>query len=571
MVINDYCYFIPLKPKGMRNVSRACIERSALVAPVKTKLAAFASAIGCSCEWTHSNVMICCPRTMGSRRRKAVALLVIIYVIASCGLLHFLLQMGKLRANEEEKTFGEDLYRNQRQEPAVTLNVSRLVSVASANTSHWASLLNSTSVSRIVPASSANTSRWASLLNSTSEETKEQDPRVLPKLQAPLSGRGYVVALGFWEQVLAATRNLLQMQCWASTLGSGVSVVQPLLLSNSSGLGLSFASDRTDVSRLGLDTLFNMTTWSQQWTGASPLAPLVSREDLISEISKFKKSVVLVELKYLPHRDAKCKFTWDVVHVMEGLKQYQNLNVARNVCINAQKAMSPSKFRSLVFGDLAPQDSLLIFQEWRGLSMMRVNIQIPSCTKQADRHHLHLSDQVWKDAKNYVNTHLGGIGQFISTSARFEKMDIKYGSWTLEHRQRQIKTLIPQALSDVRELQRKHSVKKVYLTYDYGKFGSRSFKDRHYYNLEDMLIKFQTDLYNGTVSFAEYEESLRALSYTHPAYVALVQMAVSSMGKCLVQIGWGHVISLTKELFMRTHQNPYCIKCLSAGGCQHIG
>ena len=79
--------------------------------------------------------MICCPRTMGSRRGKAVTLLVM-YVIGSCGLLHFLLQTGKLRANEEEKTSCEDLYRNQRQEPAVTLNVSRLVSVASANTSH---------------------------------------------------------------------------------------------------------------------------------------------------------------------------------------------------------------------------------------------------------------------------------------------------------------------------------------------------------------------------------------------------------------------------------------------------
>ena len=532
------------------------------------KPAAFAGQLSSeySCEWTHPEVMIRSPRTMGSRRRKAIGLTLLV-IFGSCGLLYLLLQMGNLRANEEEKTSCGYLCRNQRR-IAATLNVSRLAPVASANTSRWESLLNSTSVSPLAPAS---TSRSESLLNSASEETIQQDPQVLPKLQAPLSGRGYVVALGFWEQVLAATRNLLQMQCWARTLGSGVSVVQPLLPSNSSGLGLSFATDSTDVSKLGLDTLFNMTTWSRQWTGASPLAPLVSREDVISEISQFKKSVVLVELKYLPSQGAKCNFTWDVMHVMEGLKQYQNLNVARNVCINAQKAISPSMFRSLVFGDLVPQDSLIIFQEWRGLNKMRVNIQIRSCTKQADRHHLHLSDQVWKDAKNYVNTHLGGIGQFISTSARFEKMDIKYGSWTLEHRQRQIKTLIPQALSDVRELQRKHTVKKVYLTYDYGKFGSGSFKDRHYYNLEGMLMKFQTDLYNGTVSFAEYEESLRALSYTHPAYVALVQMAVSSMGKCLVQIGWGHVISLTKELFMRTHQSPYCIKCLSTGGCQHIG
>ena len=482
---------------------------------------------------------------MGSRRYKTVTLLIL---IGSCGLLPFLIQTGKLRANEEEKTSCEGLCRNQGQmELAATLNISRLAPVASANTS-----------------------RWESLLNSASEQSKKQDPQVLPKLQAPLSGRGYVVAFGFWEQLMGATRNLLQMQCWASTLGSGVSVVQPLLLSNSSGLGLSFASDRTDVSKLGLDTLFNMTTWSQQWTGASPLAPLVSREDVISEISQFKKSVVLVEVKFSSTLYTKCRFTWDVMHVMEGLIQYQNLNVARNVCINAEKAISPSTFRSLVLGDLVPQDSLIIFQEWRGLNMWRMNINLRSCTEQADRHHLHLSNQVWKDAKNYVNTHLGGIGQFISTSARLEQMYVKYTALTLEQKQIKIKTLIPQALSEVRELQRKHSVKNVYLTYDYGRFGSGTFKDRHYYYLEDTLKKFQTDLYNGTVSFAEYEESLRALSYTHPAYVALVQMAVSSMGKCLVQIGWGHVINLTKELFKRTHHYPHCIKCLSPDGCHHI-
>ena len=189
--------------------------------------------------------MIRCPRTMGSRRRKAIGLTLLV-ILGSCGLLYLLLQMGHLRANEEEKTSCGYMYlcRNQRRmEPAATLNVSRPAPVASANTSRWESLLNSPSVSPLAPASTANTSRSESLLNSASEETIQHDPQVLRKLQAPLSGRGYVVALGFWEQVLAATRNLLQMQCWARTLDSGVSVVQLLLQSNSSGLGLSFASD----------------------------------------------------------------------------------------------------------------------------------------------------------------------------------------------------------------------------------------------------------------------------------------------------------------------------------------
>ena len=84
---------------------------------------------------------------------------------------------------------------------------------------------------------------------------------------------------------MGASKNLFHLQCWAKTLGSGVSVVQPFLLTNRSGLGLSFASDSTAVSKLGLNTLYNTTTWAQQWTEAGLLAPLVSRDNLVSEIS----------------------------------------------------------------------------------------------------------------------------------------------------------------------------------------------------------------------------------------------------------------------------------------------
>ena len=506
--------------------------------------------------------MICCPQITGLR--KIVTLLVI---IGSSELLLLPSQMAKLRRSKEEETSSGGVYEyQQNMAPVATLNIDRLVPGTASRSERS---LKSASISRLVPAASASTSRSKRLLYSFLEETRKQDLLVPPELRGPLSGRSYVVALGFWEQVLAATRNLLQMQCWASTLGSGFSVVQPFLLSNRSGLGFSFASDSTDVSKLGLDILFNMTTWARQWTGEGLLAPLVSREDLISEISQFQKSVVLVEVKYLS-QDTKCDFTWNFAHVMEGLQQYQNLRVARKVCINVQKSTNPIIFRSLVFGDLLPQDSLIIFQEWRGLGPRRMHITPSSCFMQVDRHFLHLSDQVWKDAENYVNTHLGGVDQFVSTLARFEKMYTKYASLTLEQKQGVITLLIQQALHDVRELQRNHSVKNVYLTYDYGQFGSGSFKDRHYYYLENMLMNFQTDLYNGKISFAEYEESLKAFSYTHPAYVAQVQMAVASMGKCLVQIGWGHVINLIKELFMRTHQSPYCIKCISPGGCEYI-
>ena len=124
---------------------------------MKTQTGSLRSTIGSSeysCE--------CNDRTMESRRRKTVTLLILIgswttpsttfsltnsktllVIFGSCGLLYLLLQTEKLRANEEEKTSCEGLCRNQRRmEPAVTPIVSRLAPVASANTSHWESLLN---------------------------------------------------------------------------------------------------------------------------------------------------------------------------------------------------------------------------------------------------------------------------------------------------------------------------------------------------------------------------------------------------------------------------------------------
>ena len=137
----------------------------------------------------------------------------------------------------------------------------------------------------------------------------------------------------------------------------------------------------------------------------------------------------------------------------------------------------------------------------------------------------------------------------------------------MEQKQREIAQIIPQAVSDVREIQRTHGVEKVHLAYDYLQFGSGSFKCHKYYNSEDILIKFQSDIYKGTVSFAECEESYRTLSFRNPAYVAVVQIAVSSMGKCVIQIGSGHVTNLIQELFMRTHQTPYCNKCIPTESC----
>ena len=78
-------------------------------------------------------------------------------------------------------------------------------------------------------------------------------------------------------------------------------------------------------------------------------------------------------------------------------------------------------------------------------------------------------------------------------------------------RRKVIAGVTQQALEIVRELKKRCNMTKVHLSYDYGRFGSESFKRQMFYKSEDLLVKFQNDLYSYQVSFTEYEQSYTTL------------------------------------------------------------
>ena len=293
-------------------------------------------------------------------------------------------------------------------------------------------------------------------------------PSPSPSLKVPVSDRGYIVALTFWEQLVCASKNLAHLRCWAKTLDSGVSVVQPFLLTNRSGLGFTFASE-SSVSPLSLYNVYNMATCDRK----TPFAPLVSKKDLLSDMNQFAMHVILVQIKYLPSRtDTSCTFSWNTTDVMEQLQDYEYLYAARNVCINLIREITPSEFKSLVFGNKPPKSSLVIFNEWRGFGPGRTYIRRPYCPNTV----CNLSNKVWRDAENYAKKHLKDFDNYISVSARFEKVHKRYASMKNDERRQIIVRVTEQALKKVRELKKLFNLTKVHLSYDYGRFGSQTFK-----------------------------------------------------------------------------------------------
>ena len=386
------------------------------------------------------------------------------------------------------------------------------------------------------------------------------------------SGRSYVLGASYWEQLLGGSRNIMQLQCWVHTLGGNLNAVEPSLQVNKSVFGFSFANSSRHFTDIRLSDLFDMSTWHTLWQGsANGLAPMVSRTNFLSEIRLYQKNVILVQIQYLKPGSA-CTFSWNTTTLMRELEDYQYLRVKRRACINFRRQLSVTDFKNQVFGDIGTENTVVIFKEWRGIGPGRSYICLPSCAKGAKYNGIRQSKQVLKDAEIYANKYLGGFGQYISVSARFEKVDLHYSSQTLQQRRNSVKKAITESMKKIRILNDKNSNSSIYLTYDYGKFGSSTFKHNNYYNASDLLTGFQHDVYEGRISHDEYEQSFMTLSSRNPGYIAMVQMAVSSRGQCLLAIGWGHCIRFVVGLFKTNHSAPFCIDCAPANICrsQHI-
>ena len=386
------------------------------------------------------------------------------------------------------------------------------------------------------------------------------------------SGRSYVLGATYYEQLLGGSRNIIQLQCWVHTLGGNLNAVEPSLRVNKSRFGFSFANSSRHITDIRLSDLFDMSTWHTMWPGsASDLAPMVTRTNFLSEIRLYQKNVILVEIRYLKPRSA-CTFSWNTTTLMRELEDYQYLRVKRRACIYFQRQLSVTDFKRKVFGDVGTKNTVVIFKQWRGIGPSRSPFRLPSCAKDAKYNRIRQSKRVLKDAEIYANKYLGGFGQYISVSARFENVDVHYPSQTLQQRRNSVKKAITESMKKIGKLKDKHSKSSIYLTYDYGKFGSDTFKHNNYYNASDLLAGFQHDVYEGRMSHDEYEQSFMTLSSRNPGYIAMVQMAVSSRGQCLLAIGLGHCIRFVVGLFKTNHSAPFCIDCAPANICrsQHI-
>ena len=404
-------------------------------------------------------------------------------------------------------------------------------------------------LSTVIANSSTVSSSIITVNSSTSQKLNKDSPIHL----------SYIVTYTVWEQLMASSKNFQLLQCWTNIFRGrfSVHVVEPNVKVDSSGLAFSFANASSTPK---LSDIFNMSSWYKQWpVSRRPLATMDSRSEFLSVISTFEKNAILVQFDYGPYKQRLCEFSWDTTNLMAELKHYPLLNISRKVCINVNKLLTSEYLRALILGDIPLQNTVIIIDEWRGFGSARTNIK-SECSKSFKYGYLKPSAMVMEDAKMYADKYLGGFGQYLSVSARFEKVSQKYANMTQQQRRSKITEAMSMIKKNVSTHKEQKQINKVYLSYDYGRFGSSSFRYKNFYDSSDLLVKFQQDLYNNEMIHDEYEKSFMIFKLQHPAYIAMVQMTIAAKGKCLLQIGKGHCIDFTSYLFISFHRpNVQCM------------
>ena len=385
-----------------------------------------------------------------------------------------------------------------------------------------------------------------------------------------VSGRSYAVSMNYWEQLTMASSNLMDLQCWAAR--HKMVVVEPSLKPKASYLGFSF----NDTSEFTLSDIYDMDKWREN-SLVHNMAPLVSKDEFMQEITAFDKNVVLVQLKYgregKGNSDDECNFDWEDVNKpnLNGLDRFPRLKVVRRICIK-NKFRPLQEFDRLIFSNLNPQevDIILLISEWRGVGGSdRVDTKL-NCNK-GFTHRKPLSKRLWNDAETYASMYLGGFGHYNAMSARFEKCTGNYWGLSVAEKQRKIKDCARQGLKELEQIRNETGISNTFLTFDCGTFGSRTFNLGKCAKSSNILETFHQEVYNGTLSLLNWEDSFRTVSHTsNPGYISLLHLAIASQAKCLVRLGWGNFLDYTTKTYLKNHPRGTCLKCVPPKSCPRV-
>jgi len=401
-------------------------------------------------------------------------------------------------------------------------------------------------------------------------------------VQKPESN-GYVMALGYSDQMTGSLPNLLSMQCWAKSLGPNVRVVEPFIRTSMLGLDFLHLIDTNNMNNktikldsVKLSDVYNRLQWDKF---ASKYAPLVDWDDFVQNAPRKMIIIDREKTNYsMEEKYGSKEWLNQSIHV---LTHKYGFEIVHTAYFHTERT-TQRKFRELVYKNYAPQIVTVVFNYWGGINpddlVYRVGIvDLKQCQRDRQAYSFPLSSQLDYDAYQYTRRYLhhnDGKG-YISVMVRIEFFAIKYNKFkgmSKEEILPLLQTFIGKIMEKFKKFKVAYGVNNVFLTTDCWKEGSSYFSTDDIPSTQEVeamklmsnsVHKLYTMMYGNSSSLEDWNETFyNVTTFRNSGYIAMLQKNLAARGTCLITAGGGSFQSTARTLYHHYHLGTKCVAAL---------
>ena len=383
---------------------------------------------------------------------------------------------------------------------------------------------------------------------------------------------GYVLQLNVRGQMTASAMNVLSMQCMVSQLSSKLVVVEPFVVDSTFGVTLTEDQEKFDI--LNALRLGDIYDWNSTNAKRLPNHQLASWEDFIENAPR---DVILTG------SDGNCESQIELLKERHsGFFDKFGFRVVRTACTKLS-TLTTTKFIEVVYGKYAMEAISLV------ITSQTVKLQklfhtdsgggYGACTKGTSANiivnWLQHSNKVKADADTYIAKYLGGNTNYISVMVRLEKFMMALSRQSPSIRPTKVKQAFKDIINKWSDVRKEMKIESTLVTVDVGKYGSNVFNWKKFSSPKAInmtlilseLSKFFNRIYDGRLSFTEWEDSFESVSsLDRPTglsnYVGILQKELASRGRCLIQFGGGSFGANAAKMYINNRGKEKSDVCL---------
>ena len=306
------------------------------------------------------------------------------------------------------------------------------------------------------------------------------------------TGFGYVLATHYSDQLTSGGWNVVSLQCWARAISKHLKVVEPFVVGSIFGLNLSGGEPMDMKQEVRIRDIYSMENWEEQLKGDH----FSSFENWETFLKSAPRNLITVG-KQCEYENCDDKFRSDVLLFAKKHK----LNMTRYVHLK-NEFHTFDEFRDIIYGDHKPEQSVVIFRRWGGisnqLSVYRISLSDSNnlkCSGIGGNFSIFkTSSKIIEDSSRYWNQYMSkvkGTG-YISVMLRAERFVIRHKFRAIKSEDIKLslfKKCVDSIVNQVHNFQKLYNTSGVFLTADSRKSGSDGLRDRHNNGMIDNVVE----------------------------------------------------------------------------------